>query len=152
MLHEIATRTILLVEDDKQVAAAIEGILSLDYRVVISHSLFDARTAMQGKCRPDLILADVGLTDGLGSELVAYEPETPVILMSGRWIPGNGDACHLLEKPFSPEVLLAAIRFRLRQRERSAHRTHRDVRDAVAAFVSDSLQAAAQLPRLTLVK
>ncbi len=113
---------VLLVEDEGAVRAAARRILSKNgYRVFESASPADAIALCADQSRKiDLILTDVVMPEMSGMDLVARahesRPNVPVLYMSGY--PQDviahqglvsGDM-HLLEKPFTRNALLRAVR------------------------------------------
>lgn len=120
---------ILLIEDDRELRAALKEALSVEgYAVQTSASLADARALLQHADRhtaPELVLLDLGLPDGYGE---TFLPElrraggTPVIVISAREAEGqkirllDEGADDYLVKPFGIGELLARMRVALRHR------------------------------------
>lgn len=124
---------LLLVEDDRELRATLrEALLVEGYQVLTAASLAEA-IAMYGQTQLedsatqafDLILLDLGLPDGDGSDLLVKlrrKQSTPVIIISAR--EAEGQKIHLLDegaddylvKPFSIGELLARMRVALRHR------------------------------------
>jgi PAS domain S-box-containing protein len=114
--------TILLVEDDHDVLASISRILStFGYKVFPSSSGPEALRLVEGGLKPDLVLADVVLPDGMSGPQVADAvvervPSCRTLFMSGytdnalihegRIDPG----IVLLSKPFPREAVATRIR------------------------------------------
>ncbi|MDP2023725.1 MAG: response regulator, partial [Hydrogenophaga sp.] len=80
---------ILLIEDDRELRAALKEALSVEgYTVQTSASLADARALLQHADRhtaPELVLLDLGLPDGDGETFLAELRRaggTPVIVIS----------------------------------------------------------------------
>ena len=111
----------LIIEDESMIALAIEealrdwGFTSFDVAV----STEEALAAAIRKC-PDLITADVELRPGCGIEAVhsiCSEAPIPVLFITGSpmevriRMPEHA----LVEKPFSPDDVAAAIRQALRE-------------------------------------
>lgn len=125
---------LLLVEDDRELRATLREALQLEgYQVITAVSLAEAITIYdknllnsETKNSPfDLILLDLGLPDGDGSDLLnklRRRHSTPVIVISARDSEGqkirllDAGADDYLVKPFSVGELLARIRVALRHR------------------------------------
>jgi two-component system KDP operon response regulator KdpE len=124
---------LLLVEDDRELRATLrEALLVEGYQVLTAASLAEA-IAMYGQTQLeeastqafDLILLDLGLPDGDGSDLLVKlrrKQSTPVIIISAREAEGqkirllDEGADDYLVKPFSIGELLARMRVALRHR------------------------------------
>lgn len=103
------TQTILVVEDDKSIAELISWILSdAGFRVYTATTVAGALECADA-VHPDLVVADLVLPDGLGSELVVllrrYAVEKPATLVMSAHPQAmehaqraGADAC--LPKPF----------------------------------------------------
>ena len=115
--------TILIVEDDERICNYMKTVLSAcDYTVLDTGN---ARTAMAmiASHSPDLLLLDLGLPDGDGSEIIRSVREwsqMPIIVVSARGHEkdkvaalDNG-ADDYITKPFGTDELLARIRAALR--------------------------------------
>lgn len=124
---------LLLVEDDRELRATLrEALLVEGYQVLTAASLAEAiamygQTQVEESARPefDLILLDLGLPDGDGSDLLVKlrrKQSTPVIIISARDAEGqkirllDEGADDYLVKPFSIGELLARMRVALRRR------------------------------------
>jgi DNA-binding response OmpR family regulator len=108
----------LVVEDDQQVAGLIRLFLRREgFDADCAESLQQAVVFLNEKLkRYGLVYIDAGLPDGCGGDLIAWaqqgRPDLPVVLASGdaeklqttpgRFVP--------LEKPFSAEAFVAAVR------------------------------------------
>jgi signal transduction histidine kinase/CheY-like chemotaxis protein len=126
------SETILLVEDDDRLRAiVVRGLAEQGYDVLDAPSA--ARALEIARARdvpPDLVLTDVILAEGngvdLARELGRLWPGVPVLFMSGY----TGDHlsalqalppdARFLSKPFTPEVLRAAVREALSSRPQRA--------------------------------
>jgi len=110
---------ILVVEDDKPLRRVVERILTRSgYAAVVTESVEEARSILDGSEPLDLLLTDVVMPRASGTELAAYalerRPELRVVYMSGyedqvvmkHGVTANGD---FLPKPFGPEQLLNVI-------------------------------------------
>jgi PAS domain S-box-containing protein len=119
---ELASETILLVEDDDDLRDVIERILTNNGYQVISAS--NGRAAIEAAgLHPgdiDLLLTDVVMPQMQGNELAKLiavgRPRLRVLFMSGYAQPALGDAgtlepgAILLEKPFTEPTVLALVR------------------------------------------
>jgi len=109
---------ILIVEDEGDMCLILEMILNRD-QVSIDHvkKISAAEDYLQ-HTKPDLILLDNRLPDGLGIDYISYikrfYPKTKIIMISGKdgvvkdLALANG-ADLFLQKPFSRSVLLEAV-------------------------------------------
>ena len=124
------SRTVLLIEDDRELGATLRDALTVeDYRVLTATTLAQARATLGQALDTgdlDLVLLDLGLPDGDGESLLAALRErrrTPVIVISARHSDDpkirllDAGADDYLVKPFSVGELLARIRVALRHRE-----------------------------------
>jgi two-component system, OmpR family, KDP operon response regulator KdpE len=123
------SRTVLLVEDDRELRHTLREALGVEgHRVLAAASLADARALLRQAGADhgiDLALLDLGLPDGEGASLLAelrQRPGLPVIVISAR---GDEDgkvalldagADDYLVKPFSLAELLARMRVAWRHR------------------------------------
>jgi DNA-binding response OmpR family regulator len=105
----------LIIEDESMIALAIEealrdcGFTSFDVAV----STKEAIAAASRRC-PDLITADVELRPGCGIDAVhsiCSEAAIPVLFITGTpmKVRARMPEHALIEKPFSPDVIAAAI-------------------------------------------
>jgi CheY-like chemotaxis protein/PAS domain-containing protein len=116
------TETILVAEDDPQVlAAAIETLCELGYRVVKATDGPSALAVVQGGAHVDLLFTDVVMPGGMrGPDLARHvrslRPEMPVLYTSGyteNAFPAGGPAephTALLPKPYRQEDLARRLR------------------------------------------
>jgi len=122
--------TILLAEDEEAVRHLIQNVLLRQgYHVI---SACDGAEAMELARRYetaiDLVISDMVMPQLSGTELAkklqAIRPGQKMLLMSGYAQEGSfadmpsGDDVEILEKPFSPHVLLTAVRALLDRQER----------------------------------
>jgi two-component system KDP operon response regulator KdpE len=123
------TRTVLLVEDDRELRATLREALTVEgHRVLAAASLADARAlarqalATQGL---DLVLLDLGLPDGDGAAFLAElrsHAGPPLIVISARGDEAgkvallDAGADDYLVKPFHLSELLARMRVAWRHR------------------------------------
>lgn len=120
-------RTIVIVEDDRDLCTLLEYNLSNSgYKVVALHRLDGALEAIEAHS-PDLIVLDVMLPDGDGLEFCrrlradAAIDRVPILFLTARAQEGDrvlgleigGD--DYITKPFSPRELLARIKAHLRR-------------------------------------
>lgn len=118
-MSEIYKNRILLVEDDVQMVEYLRLLLETEgYRVLSAGSCKEGRSLFASH-RPDLVILDLGLPDGDGTELLSAIREkalTPVIVLSARSEESDKvDALDLgandyVTKPFGAGELLARIR------------------------------------------
>ena len=126
---------VLVVEDDEEVAAVLQQILSDErYDVEVRGSLFQARGAVE-RSLPDLIILDRRLPDGDGIEFCRELRRAPrtrgvsVLFLTGtkKGVPDKvlgleGGADDYITKPFSSEELLARVKAVLRRAMNAAER------------------------------
>lgn len=123
-------KTILVVDDDTEVAYYLKTLLSPHYRVVCR---FDANSALKAISEeaPDLILSDVVMPGKDGYQLCREIKEDlqlchiPVILVTAKatvenQVEGlNTGADAYVTKPFEPSYLIALIKSQLNNREKA---------------------------------
>lgn len=86
-------KLILFVDDDEGMRAAIYGLLSPKYRVILAIDGADGLTKAKGLPMPDLIISDIAmpLLDGIGMATQIRENETlraiPIIFLTGQMSP-----------------------------------------------------------------
>jgi signal transduction histidine kinase len=119
--------TILVVEDEEAVRSATTTLLStLGYKVLSSANAEQARHLIEGGVEIDLLFTDVIMPGRVSSlelsELIRREQPNAKILFTSGYAEGvlshDGKlplGVHLLQKPYTPEVLCAHIRHLLRQ-------------------------------------
>jgi len=121
-------KTILVVDDDKDIARTIKGNLELDGYTVLS--AFDGRTGlhMARTNRPDLVILDLNLPDIDGikaCEIIRREFDFPIIMLTARdTLPDKvlGLECgadDYMVKPFNFLELSARIKSIFKRVERS---------------------------------
>lgn len=122
---QVITRqgTVLLVEDDDEVAALVsEMLVQLGYGVVRAASARAALGALANGREVDLVFSDIMMPGGmsgvdLAQELHRRRPDIPVLLTSGYAEPARRDAesarIPILRKPYQVEDLEAALRMTL---------------------------------------
>jgi DNA-binding response OmpR family regulator len=121
--------TIMIVEDDVNLAESLStGLQEAGYACRIADSI-RAGKAMLDEEPPALVLLDMGLPDGDGSDLLKIireqSRELPVIITTARSEVADrvggleGGADDYLVKPYVFEELLARVRIQLRHSERT---------------------------------
>jgi two-component system, OmpR family, KDP operon response regulator KdpE len=125
---------VLLVEDDRELRATLREALTVEgYEVLPAASLADARALTAHALCPqgagiDLVLLDLGLPDGDGSDFLLElrrKQATPLIVISARQVEGakiellDAGADDYLVKPFGIGELLARMRVAMRHRGRA---------------------------------
>jgi len=118
--NTIAPATILLVDDDKAVRGFVRRILSeAGYQILEAGDGMEALDLASAHAGPiDLLLTDVimpGLNGfALATQLVQTLPNVAVLYMSGYMeailLSAKDPQAVLLQKPFSSEQLLSAVR------------------------------------------
>ena len=115
-----STREVLIVEDEPDMVATYERLLRRQgYRTIAARSRAAGLAAIEiGP--PDLLIADLRLSDGDGLDVVraarALPTPLPVIVVSGFTSRANREAATLagataiLSKPFSTEVFTKLVR------------------------------------------
>lgn len=129
---------ILIVEDDSQIRRFVRAALEHDgLRVAEAQSRREGLIEA-GRCRPDLVILDLGLPDGDGADFVAdfrAWSSAPVLVLSARSTEHDkigvldAGADDYLTKPFSVGELLARVRALLRR-----GRNHPEAEAAVVCF------------------
>jgi CheY-like chemotaxis protein len=95
-----AHKLILFVDDDEGMRAAIYGLLSPKYHVILAVDGADGLTKAREQPRPDLIISDIGMPflDGIAMANQIRENETlraiPIIFLTGQM-----SALRLLAEP-----------------------------------------------------
>lgn len=118
--------SILVVEDEPQVAAALRDLLEREgYSVRVAGTIADARAALGGKDPIDGVLLDWRLPDGEGIDLLKElrkTSELPVLMVTARVevidrvLGLEIGADDYITKPVEPRELLARLKARLRPR------------------------------------
>jgi len=120
----IEPRSLLVVEDDDALRQTLaEALGAICPRVLQASTLADA-ARLCSEAEPDLVLLDLGLPDGDGSELVHRLREVtamPIIVLSGREDEEqkiqllDAGADDFISKPCSAAELIARVRGQLRR-------------------------------------
>jgi two-component system, cell cycle sensor histidine kinase and response regulator CckA len=118
-MEQAGTRTILLVDDEKEVRYVIGAMLrEAGYRVLDAESGHDALAASDAHPGSiDLLLTDLimpGMTGRMLADLLgARRPGIPVVFISGYVgdspIPATEQVLYFIKKPITEEVLLKTI-------------------------------------------
>jgi two-component system KDP operon response regulator KdpE len=116
---------VLVVEDDPEIRALMQSSLSVEgFEVRTAVSLSEA-SAILHHAPPDLLLLDLGLPDGDGTDLVRAvrkQHSLPILVVSARHQEAqkiqllDAGADDYLTKPFSVAELLARMRVAMRHR------------------------------------
>jgi DNA-binding response OmpR family regulator len=111
--------SVLVVEDDAQVASTIAGALERDgWRTETAMSLAEARERLEAT-RPRIIVVDIGLPDGSGMAFVreaAGQPDVGIVVVTARSeevdrvVGLELGADDYVTKPFSPREMTARVR------------------------------------------
>ncbi len=111
-MSEAAPVTILVVEDDDIIRMLIVDVLEeLEYSVLEAGSTGEAWTVLNGLATPiDMMMTDIGLPDGTGTELakavLEKYPALPILIASGYADSGDSvPGTQVLGKPFSIDQL-----------------------------------------------
>jgi DNA-binding response OmpR family regulator len=103
---------VLLVEDSESVRLTMEAVLELEGHVVASASSLVEARQLHSTGRFDLVLLDVHLGDGLGTELIPelrqLQPQAVVAILSGH-IDDAGGADLVLDKGQDPGELVRTL-------------------------------------------
>ena len=120
----MATKTIMVVDDEKRLVSLVESYLSQEgYRVVSAYNGKEALSVAQ-KEKPDLIVLDVMMPEMDGYEFMRkhrVENNTPIIMLTARVeddekvIGLEVGADDYMTKPFRPRELVARVRAVLRR-------------------------------------
>jgi len=142
--------TVLVVEDERKIAALLRGYLErAGYSVLSTASGAEALT-IAAAARPDLVLLDLGLPDVPG-ETVARElrrsGEIPILILTAK--AGEEDRIAGLElgaddyvtKPFSPQEVVLRVRAILRRGQNAAESGRRTFGDGELAIDEERHEA-----------
>ncbi len=120
-------KTILVVDDDPNILMALQlRLKSCGYNVLTAPDGASA-LSLTGVMKPDLVITDIWMPVGVGFSLAfrlkQSMPDVPLIFLTAskqtelKDMAGQVGAAAFLEKPYDPEVLLAAISTALESRE-----------------------------------
>ncbi len=131
---------VLLVDDERNLRAMVRALLEEEGFDVSEADRAEAAFPLLREDEADVILLDVALPGASGLEtlprLRKEWPSTPVVMMSGEATLAEAasatrdGAFHFLEKPFSPEAVLATVRAALEVRRSQA--LARSLREEIA--------------------
>ena len=114
---------ILLVEDDANIRAVLaETLESLGHSVCATATTENEAVDAAGRCKPDLMIVDIGLTAGSGVAAVARIRQmalVPHFFMSGTRPEYMADGVVVLRKPFRAADLILSIEAALKLHDRS---------------------------------
>jgi CheY-like chemotaxis protein len=106
-------KTVLIMEDEKEIAEVLELMLSTKYKVFVTYRGEEALDVL-GQEQVDLLLTDINVYRGMGGiELIEKSPaELPIVVLSGCLqnefnIPKR--VKKYLQKPASIESILGAV-------------------------------------------
>lgn len=119
-----ADKTILIVDDDKEIGELLKMFLSLEkYTVVIAETGLDGLSRFRSG-GVDLVILDIGLPDISGQQLcklIRHESDIPIIMLSANDSVSDKVICleygadDYISKPFENIELIARIRAILRR-------------------------------------
>lgn len=121
MMEPLNNRTVLLVDDDAAVAAALENALKANgYRVLVARDGLEALDFHESHADAiHLLITDLEMPNMNGQDLarrlVQDRPDLPIIFMSGSpnpdppFSPAAFPNHLFLQKPFLPSALLAKL-------------------------------------------
>lgn len=116
---------VLVVEDDREIRTLLQSSLGAEGFTVQTAVTVSEASALLQHSLPDLVLLDLGLPDGDGTQLVRElrgRHSLPVLVVSARHQEAekvkllDAGADDFITKPFSVQELLARIRVALRHR------------------------------------
>lgn len=112
-------KTILIVDDDRDIVSAISTILSMESYDILAAYTGEESLTMLEKSKPDLLLLDYMLTDMKGKDIVEKVRNTPtlsnlpiILISAAHGVENIGQSLAIddwIEKPFELEVLLEKI-------------------------------------------
>jgi two-component system alkaline phosphatase synthesis response regulator PhoP/OmpR family response regulator RpaB len=144
-MTEAKPKTILVIDDDKDIVHTLKGNLEIDgYRVICAFNGRDGINALKAE-PPDLIILDLNLPDIDGikaCQFIRREHDFPIIMLTAR--DGVSDmvlglecgADDYLVKPFNALELSARIKAVLKRMERSLVKDRYECREIAIEFRS----------------
>jgi CheY-like chemotaxis protein len=119
---EAQRRTVLVVDEDIVVRAQLLSILNAAGYAAVSAPDANVALAMSVRCRPDLVISDMGLGRARDGQLaallrVAFHADAPpiIILTHGEAPPHSTNGVCMLTKPIERSALLAVVEPLLRR-------------------------------------
>lgn len=118
MTYTEERRRILIVEDDIDIADLVTIYLhNQNYITHVAHTLEEATKLLEQR-RPDLILCDIMLPDGTGTDWIRglrKSADLPVIFLSSRQetediVQGLELGDDYITKPFDPDIMVARVK------------------------------------------
>ncbi len=110
---------ILLIEDDANISAVLaETLEGLGHSICAIAATENAAVAAASRCKPDLMIVDIGLAAGNGVAAVArilLTGHVPHVFMSGIRPAHRTDGMPVLRKPFRTADLVLSIEAALEQ-------------------------------------
>ena len=111
-----AMKTILIVDDEVEIAKALRRLLRKEFEVEVAHTGADALTRLE-QGAVDLVLTDFRMPAMNGSELLAEVkrrwPTTVRVMLSGyadlESSVDEGATCRFIRKPWDDRVLLSTL-------------------------------------------
>lgn len=144
-MMEAKTKTILIIDDDKDIVQTLKGNLELDgYQIICAYDGRDGIRAVKAE-QPDLVILDLNLPDIDGikaCQFIRREYDFPIIMLTAR--DGVSDmvlglecgADDYLVKPFNALELSARIKAVLKRMERSLVKSRYECREIAIEFKS----------------
>lgn len=112
----IDMKSILIIEDDMSFMTMLSKWLGRKgFDVHTATNLSAAKSSLEKNGRPDLILSDMRLPDGNGTDMLSFAQGIPLIIMTGYAEVQNAveamkrGARDYIAKPFAPDMLLSKI-------------------------------------------
>ena len=152
--HSHTTRPfILLVDDDAELGHVISSILEHDgFHVMQAHNVAHAIKAFR-QHKPNLVIVDMRLPDGRGSDLIAYIRQheegkaIPILVVSALvdtqsiQAARKAGADEYLTKPFPPSDLLSIVRNNLKRRQAVERLATREAHLQTVTMLANTIEA-----------